>query len=92
MYSFQMVTDTIHKPSVGPTLKVSPGPPNATRAPLQQDNVVALHASAPGKAVLATLSDPELDRILEGLAFEATTAATITEESALRAELDVDTE
>jgi len=37
------------------------------RAPLQQGDVVPVHASAAGKAILATLAEQELDRVLETL-------------------------
>jgi DNA-binding IclR family transcriptional regulator len=58
------------------------------QAPIQTGDVVPLHASAPGKAILATLPDDELDRVLPRLDLEATTDGTTTDEAALRTELE----
>lgn len=51
-------------------------------------NRIPLHATAAGKAILANVSEERLFDIAERTAFEAITERTITDESALRDELE----
>ncbi len=48
---------------------------------------VELHATAAGKAIAATLTEEELDRVLNNVPMQAFTAHTITSRAALREEL-----
>ncbi|MDS0280745.1 IclR family transcriptional regulator [Haloarcula onubensis] len=47
-----------------------------------------LHASAPGKAILAELSESRLDDVLDTVEYEQFTPETLADESALRDQLD----
>lgn len=57
-------------------------------AAIQQGDVLPLHASAPGKAILGEVPTAELDRLCDTLAFEPLTDNTHTGEASLRTELE----
>ncbi|MGE5541554.1 MAG: IclR family transcriptional regulator [Bacillota bacterium] len=58
------------------------------RADLQVGSRVPMHCSALGKAILAFLPAGEAEIILKGLLFQPYTSRTITDETALRLELE----
>jgi DNA-binding IclR family transcriptional regulator len=60
----------------------------AVRTDSHIGTVVALHATAVGKAYLAHLSDDRRDAILAEVTFDEQTPETLTSEEALRTELD----